>query len=134
MRGDRCTVYVEISAQIFQFTPLREGRPKSQQSAATDAKFQFTPLREGRRAMEIWCVSDTPTFQFTPLREGRQRQGARPVARIVFQFTPLREGRLGMILVVLIAALFQFTPLREGRLICAEHGKRLLDISIHAPA
>ena len=34
----------------FQFTPLREGRLKSNDPEVLDALFQFTPLREGRRA------------------------------------------------------------------------------------
>ena len=32
----------------FQFTPLREGRQKSQRGMCLRTKFQFTPLREGR--------------------------------------------------------------------------------------
>ena len=33
----------------FQFTPLREGRPKKQEEPLDGQIFQFTPLREGRR-------------------------------------------------------------------------------------
>ena len=34
---------------LFQFTPLREGRPASLPSVRTISQFQFTPLREGRQ-------------------------------------------------------------------------------------
>ncbi len=33
----------------FQFTPLREGRPRPGNSLAHRLIFQFTPLREGRQ-------------------------------------------------------------------------------------
>ena len=33
--------------------------------------FQFTPLREGRRDLIVEKVDDRTLFQFTPLREGR---------------------------------------------------------------
>ena len=34
---------------IFQFTPLREGRLREKVAKFLDTIFQFTPLREGRR-------------------------------------------------------------------------------------
>ena len=38
-----------ISApRLFQFTPLREGRPHRRRKHGTSTRFQFTPLREGR--------------------------------------------------------------------------------------
>ena len=56
----------------FQFTPLREGRPKMYCRAPIFPKFQFTPLREGRPKM--YCRAPIfPKFQFTPLREGRPK-------------------------------------------------------------
>ena len=81
---------------LFQFTPLREGRPghggfyhrhrhfNSRPSARGDlsrrprvrasGKFQFTPLREGR-LLTVEKVGQNPQFQFTPLREGRPPEG-----------------------------------------------------------
>ena len=40
-----------LRARIFQFTPLREGRPLLMRVCAGQhsTRFQFTPLREGRR-------------------------------------------------------------------------------------
>ncbi len=59
-------------AQPFQFTPLREGRPRPAFSEVRAVSFQFTPLREGRpetaERRREQCL-----FQFTPLREGRRR-------------------------------------------------------------
>ena len=55
--------------------------------------FQFTPLREGRRRANI-LTQLNELFQFTPLREGRPEKGAYLRAMHRFQFTPLREGRL----------------------------------------
>ena len=34
---------------LFQFTPLREGRQHELHNGNADEIFQFTPLREGRR-------------------------------------------------------------------------------------
>ena len=105
---------IDADATIFQFTPLREGRPCPDKGPSFPALFQFTPLREGRREQELHHVA-TLQFQFTPLREGRHvglrhqqvavgisihapPRGAtspdntRP-ASTAFQFTPLREGR-----------------------------------------
>ena len=120
--------------ELFQFTPLREGRHllsgtrysacdfNSRPSARGDLTdgnrgnpnvFQFTPLREGRPDMPR--TSSSVLFQFTPLREGRP-DGSVILRRTpkVFQFTPLREGRLGGSQARRRLP-FQFTPLREGR-------------------
>ena len=138
----------------FQFTPLREGRPKAQQpvrlnrnfnsrpSARGDVAdglnrawgivFQFTPLREGRRKSP-GTAGKSFLFQFTPLREGRQRYEVTDAASGEFQFTPLREGRPRALLVARKLHLFQFTPLREGRHLYTRAVCLCLDISIHAP-
>ena len=78
---------------LFQFTPLREGRPVFFVSSEfSSVVFQFTPLREGRRYTA--CVGGTGIlFQFTPLREGRRYTACVGGTGILFQFTPLREGR-----------------------------------------
>ena len=48
-RGATSVVTPLRVAQIFQFTPLREGRLNSSPSSTASTVFQFTPLREGRR-------------------------------------------------------------------------------------
>ena len=38
----------DVRMMVFQFTPLREGRPARNQELIHGKLFQFTPLREGR--------------------------------------------------------------------------------------
>ena len=95
--------------------------------------FQFTPLREGRPTAEL-IDEVLEKFQFTPLREGRPQDGAFSVHHAIFQFTPLREGRLQHRLATSLARLyFNSRPSARGdhagrRILCAPR-----DISIHAP-
>ena len=120
---------------LFQFTPLREGRLLTVSAACSPFLFQFTPLREGRRCC-LWRRGLHRAFQFTPLREGRRARERKQTNILPFQFTPLREGRLCScsrlprrnISIhapprgatksskrIVCCRLFQFTPLREGR-------------------
>ena len=106
-------VQMPVQMPVFQFTPLREGRPEGRACCRCTTRFQFTPLREGRRYRAL-LESPGNKFQFTPLREGRPtttnpitrrnisihapprgatQGGERQVADKIFQFTPLREGR-----------------------------------------
>ena len=108
-RGDTAGSIARFSL-LFQFTPLREGRPRKNRAILQAQDFNSRPSARGdtlRRA-----------FLFFPF---------------VFQFTPLREGRpLGISLVSGIIT-FQFTPLREGRRNCELKRKEFSHISIHAP-
>ena len=50
----------------FQFTPLREGRPRKSHRCAKSQKFQFTPLREGRQCSLVgrakrWYFNSRPS-------------------------------------------------------------------------
>ena len=125
------------SAGVFQFTPLREGRPKgfimlsphitisihAPPRGATSAvpaplksisPFQFTPLREGRPEVST-SVSKPSAFQFTPLREGRPAFCvAFRVASTYFNSRPSARGDPPFVSSV-VWSKFQFTPLREGR-------------------
>ena len=47
-RGDTDSARVTGKALVFQFTPLREGRPQNEICLRPVTGFQFTPLREGR--------------------------------------------------------------------------------------
>ena len=49
-RGATESDIARLMQSIFQFTPLREGRPQSATRWHRRILFQFTPLREGRRA------------------------------------------------------------------------------------
>ena len=50
-RGDVIKNLEDAIASIFQFTPLREGRPDLVETQNVVDVFQFTPLREGRPAL-----------------------------------------------------------------------------------
>ena len=117
---------------VFQFTPLREGRPPMRWRMRSMGQFQFTPLREGRRdgaqVLRLRQISiHAPPRGATPTAAA---YGARSTG---FQFTPLREGRLIRISFVVESSLFQFTPLREGRREQHAAETKELKISIHAP-
>ena len=51
---------------VFQFTPLREGRPTGYNGEFGLAIFQFTPLREGRPAFAITVSSTLPISIHAP--------------------------------------------------------------------
>ena len=48
-RGATAEWLPTYKSEVFQFTPLREGRRERSDYIITVPKFQFTPLREGRR-------------------------------------------------------------------------------------
>ena len=139
-RGDRKADADALAADLFQFTPLREGRRGTKMKisikkisihapprGATRRQvlhfphllFQFTPLREGRPALSE-KAGISKTFQFTPLREGRPALSEKAGISKTFQFTPLREGRPALSEKAGISKTFQFTPLREGRRMATE--------------
>ena len=96
-------------------------------------KFQFTPLREGR-PRQMGTFATTSAFQFTPLREGRPGSGRR-VQRLPFHFNsrPSARGDCARRKARKSSRTFQFTPLREGRHDAAGRAIEAADISIHAP-
>ena len=135
-RGATCRNEKIESIQVFQFTPLREGRlliilfrlrqleisihapargatPPLTHGAEPDT-FQFTPLREGR----LWGQGRTEigsVFQFTPLREGRRISKMGFEKPKDFNSRPCERGDAGILREIHSYCTFQFTPLREGR-------------------
>ena len=93
---------------VFQFTPLREGRHVRRVKPGGFPYFNSRPSARGDLSSDDFTKTATK-FQFTPLREGRHTAGSIPCL-FLFQFTPLREGRLGL-----------------------EHARAVVVISIHAP-
>ena len=79
-------------SEVFQFTPLREGRRYPIKPPASDSLFQFTPLREGR--LQVLAANNVivPISIHAPPRGATAtlREASLPTS---FQFTPLREGR-----------------------------------------
>ena len=100
---------------LFQFTPLREGRRRAVLLAGFMFPFQFTPLREGRLASQVASRIGRSISIHAPPR-GATGVDYRLQKIRLFQFTPLREGRLSMHGMARSCIIFQFTPLREGRL------------------
>ena len=127
-----------VHAELFQSTPLHEGRPRPSMPVTSSRwQFQSTPLHEGRLyhrnkrrhrlpvsihapargATDFAGLGMVPLkFQSTPLHEGR-RYGIRTSGRrLAFQSTPLHEGRRESNLTPpKDADKFQSTPLHEGR-------------------
>ena len=105
-----------LRARIFQFTPLREGRPLLMRVCAGQhsTRFQFTPLREGRREV-VPGIKIVPRISIHAPPRGATRMVSCALPPMQFQFTPLREGRQRRTTFGLQIAGFQFTPLREGR-------------------
>ena len=137
-RGATILTNMANKIEKFQFTPLREGRPKSRKDGFTMYKFQFTPLREGRHGWRTVSWKRWK-FQFTPLREGRHfgritttfwttisihapPRGAThqrcktAVPCQHFNSRPSARGDVPSLRASFQFCLFQFTPLREGRL------------------
>ncbi len=94
--------------------------------------FQFTPLREGRRGSFAACAFHS-NFNSRPSARGDKSSARKSSALRRFQFTPLREGRRRCNVASGIRGQFQFTPLREGRRTHMVRRLHLRRISIHAP-
>ena len=134
-RGDSVHCMIRTSIQIFQFTPLREGRlsPLHDKDINPDISIH-APTRGatekiGKPIPENIISIHAPTrgatlgraickkahsFQFTPLREGRQGSDSFSDGSAYFNSRPYARGDLGW-LDDLQGRSFQFTPLREGR-------------------
>ena len=69
------TKHMAYRRKYFNSRPSARGDLLRYNQIATPDVFQFTPLREGRhfRGMTEHCIF---AFQFTPLREGRRHQRA----------------------------------------------------------
>ena len=125
-----------ILLNIFQFAPLREGRPEYRTGDGTSGLFQFAPLREGRRRSSS-VSSATFNFNSRPCGRGdggignqfnihgsyfnsrpcgRGDGGSTPPSCDPNYFNSRPCGRGDARLAGLFApTIFQFTPLREGR-------------------
>ena len=68
-RGDLAHYILYYPLRLFQFTPLREGRPNPDIGNCNRSLFQFTPLREGRPKM--WSSGGAiPYFNSRPCERG----------------------------------------------------------------
>ena len=152
-RGDANIVRNIPTKEIFQFTPLREGRPCPRPASpprqisihapprgATHmaricripSSFQFTPLREGRR------ILFPPTVLFSNFNSRPSARGDQQIKRITifqhyFNSRPSARGDTRNRRHCWQWQRFQFTPLREGRHCTERSLKNSMYISIHAP-
>ena len=67
----RARFQYSVSYGLFQFTPLREGRPSFRACARLDLNFNSRPSARGDTRRVTASLSGS-RFQFTPLREGRR--------------------------------------------------------------
>ena len=153
-RGDVKSQTFGIEIEIFQFTPLREGRRGAGRIAAPMSKdFNSRPSARGD-TVDFTIDTDATIFQFTPLREGRPHGynilchtayfNSRPSARgdcrgLYFLYRPPisihapPRGATVAVHATIFFNAFQFTPLREGRRVSFSAFCVGLKISIHAP-
>ena len=102
-----------LCLQISIHAPAR-GASKNILSISRHNKFQFTPLREG-----LPFTDDKNNVLYyisihAPARGASWSGNSGRAHRNIFQFTPLREGLLSLFQNYANRILFQFTPLREG--------------------
>ena len=117
---------------IFQFTPLREGRLEVQCMRMRYLEdFNSRPSARGD-ALSYTNDEFAPQFQFTPLREGRLTRRYSRQSKCISIHAPPR-GATYIVKKGEHAALFQFTPLREGRRGNHQAVSKCQRISIHAP-
>mgnify|MGYP003182520027 CR=1 FL=1 len=140
--------------EVFQFTPLREGRPARRCNAGVHAHFNSRPSARGdsmqynmsiRKIISIHApprgatgplprtVAGDDLFQFTPLREGRPPRQNHPNKRGLFQFTPLREGRHLAAVEHAHAGLISIHAPPRGATEILQRVAQQMNISIHAP-
>ena len=117
---------------LFQFTPLREGRPRPTSVSRETPRFQFTPLREGRLEITESVSVAHSHFNSRPSARGDSAIDLTPEKGFISIHAPPRgatfpfRGRFRPFA-------FQFTPLREGRPVHGREKGTGTFISIHAP-
>ena len=79
---------------LFQFTPLREGRPGGRHARAAVRYFNSRPSARGDVASSF-ALLPAGEFQFTPLREGRPGTAAERLPLILFNSRPSARGDAG---------------------------------------
>ena len=116
-RGDFSRACSFSKNQLFQFTPLREGRQFMGGKRGFAIIFQFTPLREGRRYDAEGREIERHISIHAPPRGATT---AVDLARTPWEISIHAPPRGATFMAINSKArhdLFQFTPLREGRLI-----------------
>ena len=134
-RGDGRAAREGGEHHLFQFTPLREGRPALQAAAGSHLGFQFTPLREGRlqggpgapcgpdfnsRPCErgdpgcACLMSSSSNFNSRPCERGDRFGFLRSAAVMDFNSRPCERGDRAMWAVRSSKAYFNSRPCERG--------------------
>ena len=152
-RGATATITDAATGQLFQFTPLREGRlcgfpttfalqisihapPRGATHQLLDGKICFAiSIHAPPRGATCGAAHSSRqiAFQFTPLREGRPPGRSPRRSSLYFNSRPSARGDSFSGDGLLSLTVFQFTPLREGRPFFFAILLHRADISIHAP-
>ena len=123
---------LRAEANYFNSRPSARGDRKADADALAADLFQFTPLREGRRGTKMKISIKKISIHAPPRGAtdyGRQGAGERHISI----HAPPRGATGLFALPFMRQSKFQFTPLREGRPRAAHHGGHAGGISIHAP-
>jgi len=118
---------------MFQSTPLREGRPVIVMVKRSVHQFQSTPLREGRLSSTTTIKAFSAGFNPRPCARGDHVHYYGFCGDAVSIHAPAR-GATRVRIAIVILCLFQSTPLREGRPEPGIQSIRKPMVSIHAPA
>ena len=129
-RGDQQIAEGKLNALISIHAPPRGATWGAKKYASQDV-FQFTPLREGRLQKNIFAEPAFAISIHAPPR-GATRKNARGLSSTTFQFTPLREGRPKKISENPLTMYFNSRPSARGDIIKRLRSGRF-PISIHAP-
>ena len=131
-RGDMLSMYNRCSGRYISIhAPPRGATRMVLVPSDADDVFQFTPLREGRPP-SVWKLPQSHYFNSRPSARGDTKEQMRTHSMMQFQFTPLREGRPRLPNAPLRLAHFNSRPSARGDR--DENAFSPPDfISIHAP-
>ena len=131
-RGDWSQADVAKQLGIFQFTPLREGRPQRTAASGQSAlRFQFTPLREGRPAPCKGRLRGS-YFNSRPSARGDGRRRCTPQSPRYFNSRPSARGDVVKVPICRAAEISIHAPPR-GATFPVSESPGVGKISIHAP-
>ena len=111
-RGATLSFRIALPAFVFQFSPLREGRPMTPSALMRSCrKFQFSPLREGRQVCKgaLLCNS---YFNSRPCERGDFSPFVAPAQLPISILAPARGATSGIFLLLLPGPISILAPAR----------------------
>ena len=131
-RGDITRTPLNQRKHLFQFTPLREGRPRFPQMQHLGSVFQFTPLREGRLPKGCRAVWAKTYFNSRPSARGDGPARASCAGQSISIHAPPRGATKSFLQSGESGTISIHAPPRGATIMrLAKQGKNV--ISIHAP-